>query len=594
VAAYRITAPTRTAEGYYVRTLGKAPTRSGQLRPKKFTLGRDPQRAELANLRLQQLWNDIERYQRGTLLGGEPAWTDLTLTFADAIRKGQRIQLPVRLLAAGDTRTGPAEGLYWVRQAYPSIVDLLDVPDTPSLTEARTAAAEQAEAMSEAAKTFAEIAEQPQAAVGTAVTVHEAIDACADHVRQTRINGGSVSEWGRKHAESIERLKRSMADVPLDELDFDAIEQAKQYWAARPKSRKTNRPIAIETVRGQMKALRRLVQFLHRSSRYDWVQPPAVEEALRLNYQNLQTRDEIARLKDGVQVWTIEELTKLYGYARDRERVLMLFGLNCGFSHAEIASLRVDELDLDAGTIKRVRGKTRVYGEWQLWPETVEAIRWWRKHHRQGKARQYVLVTERGKELTRQHIANLWQGLLDRIGQSHSDFRRLPFKHLRKTAGQLVREVADGETMAVFHARGQSVASDDMAERYTNRLFTRVFDAQAQVHHRLAPMFAAAIEPFNGYKRGGGKAADPDTQRTILELHERGTEPADIARVVGMSRQGVYRYLPTKRARQQRRVTPQDIEQIRRMRGEGKPLKEIAAAVGCSVATASRHAAAPA
>ena len=41
------------------------------------------------------------------------------------------------------------------------------------------------------------------------------------------------------------------------------------------------------------------------------------------------------------------ELVTLYQYATGLERLLLLLGLNCGFGQAEIASLQMEEIDLD-------------------------------------------------------------------------------------------------------------------------------------------------------------------------------------------------------------------------------------------------------
>ncbi|MEX0745252.1 MAG: helix-turn-helix domain-containing protein, partial [Phycisphaeraceae bacterium] len=528
-------------------------------------------------------------------------WRDayeLTLHFADAIRRGDRIDLTAVLQEGpADAGTGPADRLYWIRRTYPSIADLLDVPASQSLDTARRIAAEQSRHLAQRAQAFeedaavaAEIADLP-AAPTARTTTHQAIDACAEHARRTYEREGKTSQWGLKLAESLERLKRSMPDMPLAQLNYDSLEQARNYWTARPKGLKTGRPIALDTVRGQLKALRHFVRFLHRSATFDWQQPPAAEDALKVNYKRLRTSQEIAAIKDGVKTWMDQELVTLYVHARDRERVLMLLALNCGFAAAEIRTLRMSELDLDAGAIKRVRQKTLIYGEWALWPETCEAINWWRRHHRRGKAKELAFVTERGRELTTQFVANMWNTLVKRVQQYEAGFRRLPFKHLRKTAGQFIREAADGETMAVFHARGQSVATDDLAEVYTNRLFPRVFDAQQKVRERLKPMFTGAIDPFMTFKRGGGRPASPGVQRMIRDLHARGTDVADIAQAVGMARQSVYRYLPQERESQKRRLNKDDINRIRQMRVEGQPLKEIASAIGCSIASASRHAA---
>lgn len=93
-----------------------------------------------------------------------------------------------------------------------------------------------------------------------------------------------------------------------------------------------------------------------------------------------------------VGTYTLDELRLLSEYARPMERVLLLLGLNCGFNKMELGCLRLNEVALrqrhpytgllgfessDADSfIRRVRGKSGVYAEWLLWPQTVQAWEW--------------------------------------------------------------------------------------------------------------------------------------------------------------------------------------------------------------------------
>ena len=167
---------------------------------------------------------------------------------------------------------------------------------------------------------------------------------------------------------------------------------------------------------------------------------------------------------------------------------MMLLALNCGFGAAEVTGLLVSEVFLDrphghydlAGSfIKRLRYKSAVYGEWTLWKETEAGIRWFLKR-RPETAETALLVTERGRPFggqtesgnRNQRVQNIWKRLRDRIGP---DFPNLSFNKLRKTAADLVKRASDGETAGVFLTHGQVVASDSLADVYTNRDFPKVF-----------------------------------------------------------------------------------------------------------------------
>jgi len=88
---------------------------------------------------------------------------------------------------------------------------------------------------------------------------------------------------------------------------------------------------------------------------------------------------------------------------------------------------------------------------------------------------------------------------------------------------------------------GQPVATDDLADVYSNRPFGKVFDALKKVQSYLAPMFeAAGPTPF----KAGPQAYTSRRKRDkMLELHDEGKSVREIADEVGKSRSTVHRYL---------------------------------------------------
>jgi integrase len=150
------------------------------------------------------------------------------------------------------------------------------------------------------------------------------------------------------------------------------------------------------------------------------------------------TDEEVASLGEGGATSTLEELTVLYAYATDRGKVLMLLGLNCGFARAECVSLRIDDIAWqgDVTCIRRVRRKSRVWGEWCLWPETVKALEWTARERAvvapQGNT--LVVLSDRGTPISSHRVANHWTKLPDRVQKDHRRFRRLPHTHLWTTS----------------------------------------------------------------------------------------------------------------------------------------------------------------
>ena len=128
--------------------------------------------------------------------------------------------------------------------------------------------------------------------------------------------------------------------------------------------------------------------------------------------------------------------------------------------------------------------------------------------------------------------------------KDYPDFKRLSPKCLRKTSGNMVREIAGGEIMAVFHCRGQAVRTDHLADVYSNRPFGKVFQAIEEMQAKLEPMFEAVLgERFpRGAKKGGSNISLGTIER-IQALHAAGRRVSEIVREVGVSETTVYRHI---------------------------------------------------
>jgi hypothetical protein len=157
-------------------------------------------------------------------------------------------------------------------------------------------------------------------------------------------------------------------------------------------------------------------------------------------------------------------------------------------------------------------------------------------------------MTAGGEPVRETGIANAWNRLLARVLGDHPGFRKLSFKHLRKTAGQLVRNIADGETAGVFLCHGRPVRSDDLLDAYTNRDFTKVHAALTKARDSLAPMFAAAPDAFAAPRKLGGSNISRGKITLIQRLHADGLTAAAIAKAVEVARPTVYRHVPKRSA----------------------------------------------
>jgi integrase len=83
----------------------------------------------------------------------------------------------------------------------------------------------------------------------------------------------------------------------------------------------------------------------------------------------------LARAKQGVKLFSAEEIRKILGIAGPSMKAMILLGINCGFGNADCANLPTLAVDLDKGWIDFPRPKTGIERRCPLWPETVTAIR---------------------------------------------------------------------------------------------------------------------------------------------------------------------------------------------------------------------------
>lgn len=569
----------KESNGRYRRSIGKVLDSEGKSSPKRFLLGTDESAAELANRRLEKLWSEVEAdFQRrqnharitqhlgssmieiepitgalietpiAVLMTG-PIWEPHTLAMAEVIRKGGN-EIHVLPAAPRPKTIVNPESLDYIAR----IMNLRDrysvisfVPSDPALY------ADQLRAIGGRAETGLRKAEvQAQrtkrltdAAVRTKAgqTLYAAIKAYAAYAKES-------GHGGANEPRDVESLKRAVQDMHLTDFKYDDIQRIGDYWRSRPPTRRYGAKgvkVSVHTVRGRLKTASRFVRWLSRSSAWDWQSPAEYEQALKLDVSKILTEDERLAVATGPETWTDEELVTLYSYATDRDRLLILLGLNFGFAASEIRTFRHEDLkfDLDPPRIARLRSKKQRYFEATVWPETQQALRWLKKYQVAPSAQnnQWVVLNDGGSRYTSPRIANAWGKLHERIKQDHEDFRWLPFKHLRKTAYQLVLEASGSEEVAGAFQGRSSISTDAYASSYGRRLFGNVHQANTDVHARLQPMFDAAPGAFQLPQRRGSPNITKGRRAEIARLHKEGLSAVEIAERVGVSRSTVYRWI---------------------------------------------------
>jgi len=571
------------ATGNFERLLGwKEDIQTGTVRQHKFYLGRDQAAAMLANQRLERLWAIVES-EAGDM---DARWDWLTIEMGKAIAKGEtefKVPRPPHM--------PPHNYVAYVNDWGRRFPVIACVPEDLAVfgqgIQMHSAFATQQ--ISEAQKTIkaqVEYLKSVDAPIPTCeASLHQAFDAYIEFIRRTVLTAAVEGEtqvtslYGNVQIRNVQRLKERHPDMPLGQVGLNAIQEMIDAWRARPPVKGKAKPIAVKTATEHIKQLKKFFKWLHRNEDFAWRKPEDFAELVVSVKPN--QREKAAKISPlQVKTFTEEQLCLLYKYGTPFERLLFLLGLNCGFGAGEISTLLVREVHLlerhphdrvlgfvssdEDSFIKRLRPKTDVYGEWLLWPETVQAMQWVVQRRRNQKAitrgldkgkvitatPDSVLIlsgdgtplikqTENGNRSNR--IANLWEaGLCSRIRKDHADFPTLSFGKLRKTAGELVKQQSDGEVAAVFLCHGQPVQSDELLDLYTNRPFARLFEAIKSVRKRLDGVFQFKADWPPEPKKGGPNIT-VRTSEEIERLLDEGLPVAEIAQRVGVSKMAVYR-----------------------------------------------------
>jgi hypothetical protein len=516
-------------EGRYSRQLGWKFNEQGKLVQHKFYLGTDERQADRRNHKLEELWDRIEELWGQVIhLPGndQPTWDKLSLEVGRRLAKGEcEYSVPYRHENPADY----ARKIHALNKQFPMI---RFVPEDYGLYQSGAAITKglvdnEIAFILGAAELFGNLPDGPVVPAGDG-TLHQALDDYIEWLKLDKREPGTdcVKAGGWTQIREAGRLKEKHPDISLSSLDLEAIESMIRLWRSRPKVKGKVRSLAKVTADNHLAQMKRFLRWLQKSPRHNWRKPEGFED---LHFSAPLTADEISRLADPEQVDTFDlaELVHIYPYTSDVNRAAFLLGLNCGFGAAESGSLRLKEIylfqqhpkavkigwkaDPKNSFIFRVRHKSRVYGEWLLWPETVDALRYMIDRRQQiGNASpdSLLFVTRDGSPMYRQteggnngqQIPNMWSYVLKNVRAAHPEVRKLSFNKLRKTGGNFIKHAqgSDGEVAGVFLCHGHPVATDEFSDSYTNRPWKKVFEAIEKMREQLAPMFASVLASGTG------------------------------------------------------------------------------------------------
>jgi len=528
--AKKILAWSDSAQQYY-REIGK----KTDGRSPRFYLGADEKQATVNSARLEGLWAGVEQRWQDHVdarlaTTPLPCWDSVTLQLARAISKGR---YKIELVCDEPPQEAAAfVGELWTY--FPMIQ--VSIPDKRALEEGNRLMTGMLEELAEEETRrhqrnihiLTNEAEQFGGKIQVKESLFEALDAYKKWIEQEFVDvNGRTAQTGVKQAERAERIKRHAKNVPLSDFGIPEIDAVIDYWRKRPKKNATE-PYSFSLCKHTIRLFKHFLKWLHKSPAFPWKKPIDLELDRIKVVPDKET-------KISVDVYSKEELRILWTQATLIERQFLLLALNCGFSISEIGTL--DWSMIHGDYIKRIRPKTKVYGEFLLWGITKEALG-------ESKNKGLVFTTESGVGLIEPtktnkrgaRIPNSWYRLLRRVKKFNEGFKKLGFHHLRKTSGDLMRRFSDGETMAVHLCHGKPVKTDALAGLYSNPVFERVFEAQRRVYEYLADIFTP-LEQVELPRK-----ISPATIRQIRAMKKNSIKTKKIAESLGVTEDTVRRY----------------------------------------------------
>jgi DNA-binding CsgD family transcriptional regulator len=565
------------SRGRYVRKVGWWINESGERKQYPFKFGTTSDKAKARLLRVRELWSHVEE-QSGQSKPASfpynltesplklPTWNGESLWIARELAAG-RVQIVVEPC---DTQSQQSYALriHELGRRYPFVVFV------PSEEQAHENGSDFLERAAE--HRLKEVAKlSPNVLPKLTGTFHAALDEYASFVAENYVEptqaGPTRTPFSVHIRSNIKMLKVRQPDVPLSTLDLDGCQRLLDFWRMRPlttdKRIDPPRPMAKETCENFVAELMRFFRWLHRSKKFDWRKPEDFDDLKTTVKDFSEERTEVSHFTER-KAYLPTELAMLNKYATPLERLLLLLGLNCGMKGAEQGTLSISHLFLDrphpnAAYLKQVakfdcqpedrfviysRNKTKVYGEFLLWSQTIEVLRWAVERRRRiadahGVTSTNLLITEAGTFFHRltsgeknrsQLFTNKWSALIDRVKRDHPDFPAFPFSTLRDSASDLIRQIAGGEVASVFLMHGKPVKQDNLLDLYTKRPFGRVFEALRQLQSdALKGVFESApaavtAQPMQQY-------TSMSKRERMLELKAQNKTPTEIAEDVGVS-----------------------------------------------------------
>jgi integrase len=483
------------------------PHPEGAVQP-RFNLGRDASEAERRYARIQELYADSCR------LIAEEVWTPFALYAAGLLAQGTyRIPYDFQpyMLEWDDPISEYSQHIEQERTNYPSIEIVPGDLELWNQSKSNNRELER-HAINEVAGLLQRQGiipkERPLPDYFIPGSLHEALDLFVESdIKGQNVMPGTkeLTQYGVKRIDRVKQLKSHSEDVPLMQLQLEECKAIVNHWRGKPLTVKTKTPMKKATVDTILGELGRFFVWLDSYARFGWRKPRGFD-SIRWNVPE----DDKQKVPVHKKTYSADELKIIGGHLDQMGKLALALGLNCAMGAAELGRLTESDFLFEykhefteklcfESTAKDsfcrfLRPKSKIFGEWILWPETVRLVRYGIERAKQIGT-DLLFVGEDGQSWYKvtapnpQYVfANMWTSIIEKL----PDMPKYPFGSLRDTLPDRFRQTkgVGDEIASICLAHGKKMAKDKLIDCYGNRPFGRLHDAIRAARAIYRPMLS--------------------------------------------------------------------------------------------------------
>ena len=227
-------------------------------------------------------------------------------------------------------------------------------------------------------------------------TFHQTIDAFREYRLKTgkRQDNGKPSPSVQNDLYLSKRLKKTVDDFAIWELDKNKLDELFAHWRNRPMSDRTGKRISSDYAKHIMDCLWAIFVWLDEAD-WKWEYPKGARRIKRTTEPLDSDRKKRRSRRISGNTYNPDQLVLIAQKLDKFGKLILGVSVNCAMQPAEIGRLEADdcyqehpETQQKGHWIVLDRAKTHEYGEWLLWPEVAELVLW-------GKQRAEDLGCER-------------------------------------------------------------------------------------------------------------------------------------------------------------------------------------------------------